>query len=126
VTAPTFISVEEVLDLHADTLRVEGGLEGLRDYGGLVSATIAPQNHWHYTGGDLFDLAAVLLVHLGRNHPFVDGNKRAAFYAALVFLDLNGIEIRQDDDALEAATLAAVQGKMDEASLADLFRRQAF
>jgi death-on-curing protein len=126
VTAPTFISVEEVLDLHADTLRVEGGLEGLRDYGGLVSATIAPQNHWHYTGGDLFDLAAVLLVHLGRNHPLVDGNKRAAFYAALVFLDLNGIEIRQDDDALEAATLAAVQGKMDEASLADLFRRQAF
>lgn len=125
MTAPTFISVEEVLDLHADTLLEEGGLEGLRDYGGLVSATVTPQNHWHYTGGDLFDLAAVLLVHLGRNHPFVDGNKRAAFYAALVFLDLNGIEIRQDDDGLEVATLDAVQGKMAQEQLAELFRKLA-
>jgi len=125
VTAPTFISVEEVLDLHAETLLEEGGLEGLRDYGGLVSAAMAPQNHWHYTGGDLFDLAAVLLIHLGRNHPFVDGNKRAAFYAALVFLDLNGVELLKSDDVLESATLDAVQGKMTQKQLAELFRTLA-
>lgn len=119
---PIFLSVEEVLDLHQETLREEGGPEGLRDYGGLVSGTLAPQNHWHYTGGDLFDLAAVLLIHLGRNHPFADGNKRVAFNAALVFLDLNGVEIAQADDTLEQATLQAVQGKLGQEELAELFR----
>lgn len=125
MTEPIFLSVEEVLDLHEETLREEGGLEGLRDYGGLVSGTLAPQNHWHYTGGDIFDLAAVLLIHLGRNHPFADGNKRVAFNSALVFLDLNGVEIAQDDDTLEQATLNAVQGKMGHEQLAALFRKLA-
>jgi death-on-curing protein len=122
-STPEFLSVEDVLDLHAESLRLFGGQEGLRDYGGLVSATVAPQNHWHYSGGDHFDLAAVLLIHIGRNHPFLDGNERTALSAALVFLVLNGFALAVDVDAMESATLEAVQGKSETTKLAELFRQ---
>lgn len=99
----------------------------MRDEGALVSAAMATQNHWFYSegGGDAFILAAVLLIHLGRNHPFVDGNKRVAAAGALVMLELNRIELRPDADALESATLHAVQGQLDVEALAAIFRALA-
>ncbi len=66
----------------------------------------------------------MLLVHLGRNHPFVDGYKRG-FLCGPRLPGLNGLELRQDDDGLEAATLDAVQGKMTQEQLAELFRNLA-
>lgn len=121
---PRFLSVAELVSLHHDLLAIFGGASGLRDEGALVSAAMAPQNHWFYTegGGDAFILAAVLLIHLGRNHPFVDGNKRVAAAGALVMLELNGIQLRADADALEAATLQAVQGKQELEALAAVLR----
>lgn len=121
---PRFLSVAELISLHDDLLSTFGGAPGLRDEGALVSAAMAPQHHWFYSeeGGDAFILAAVLLIHLGRNHPFVDGNKRVAAAGALVMLDLNGIQIRADVDALETATLHAVQGKLALEDLAEVFR----
>lgn len=121
---PRFLSVVELVSLHDDLLAHFGGAPGLRDEGGLISAAMAPQNHWFYSegSGDVFILAAVLLIHLGRNHPFVDGNKRVAAAGALVMLDVNGIQIRADADALETATLQAVQGKLELEALAAVFR----
>lgn len=119
-----FLTVAELISLHDDLLATFGGASGLRDEGALVSATMAPQNHWFYSegGGDAFILGAVLLIHLGRNHPFVDGNKRVAAAGALVMLELNGIEIRPDADALETAMLQAVQGNLDLEALSAVFR----
>ena len=119
-----FLSMAELLSLHDDLLATFGGATGLRDEGALVSAAMAPQNHWFYSegGGDAFILAAVLLIHLGRNHPFVDGNKRVAAAGALVMLELNGIQLRSDTDSLETATLQAVQGKLELEALAAIFR----
>jgi death-on-curing protein len=124
---PRFLSAGELVALHDDLLAAFGGASGLRDEGALVSAAMAPQNHWFYSeeGGDAFILAGVLLIHLGRNHPFVDGNKRVAAAAALVMLELNGIQIRVDPDALEAATLQAVQGKLELEDLVEVFRSLA-
>jgi death-on-curing protein len=124
---PRFLSVAELVSLHDDLLAHFGGASGLRDEGALISAAMAPQNHWFYSedGGDVFILAAVLLIHLGRNHPFVDGNKRVAAAGALVMLTLNGIEMEADADALESATLQAVQGKLEVEALAAVFRKQA-
>jgi death-on-curing protein len=126
---PRFLSVAELVSLHRDLQTDFGGASGLRDEGALVSAAMAPQHHWFYSegDGDAFLLAAVLLIHLGRNQPFVDGNKRVAAAGALVMLELNGIQIRADAGAgaLEAATLQAVQGKLKLEVLAGVFRSLA-
>lgn len=90
--------------------------------GGLVSAVMAPRNHWHYTGGDLYDLAAVLMVHLARNHPFVDGNKRVAVASALAFLAMNGKRIGANADILESLTSTAAQGRLEPEVLASALR----
>ena len=122
MSEPKFLEPEEVIQLHDAAVEAYGGSLGLRDHGGLISAVHAPRNHWYYTGGDLFDLAAVLLIHLARNHPFVDGNKRAALASALVFLDAHGETLRVDPDRLEKLALDAAQGKMDAQTLATAFR----
>jgi len=122
VSEPKFLEPEEVIQLHDEAIAAYGGSLGLRDHGGLISAVHAPKNHWYYTGGDLFDLAAVLLIHLARNHPFVDGNKRSALASALVFLDAHGETLAVDPDRLEEITLLAAQGKMDGAALAAALR----
>lgn len=122
MSEPKFLEPEEVIQLHDAAIEAYGGSSGLRDHGGLISAVHAPRNHWFYTGGDLHDLAAVLLIHLARNHPFVDGNKRAALASALVFLDAHGESLHADPDRLEELTLASAQGKMDAETLASAFR----
>jgi len=83
---------------------------------------MAVQNHFNYTGGDIFDLAAVLLWHLGRDHPFADGNKRAALASAMVFLAINGIDLAQNDDLFEAMTLSVARGEMEKAQVAEILR----
>ena len=122
MSEPKFLEPEEVIELHDAAIEAYGGSLGLRDHGGLISAVHAPRNHWYYTGGDFFDLAAVLLVHLSRNHPFLDGNKRAALASALVFLDAHGESLAVDVDRMEELTLSAAQGKMDAEALAAAFR----
>jgi death-on-curing protein len=124
---PRFLSVGELVVLHHELVATFGGAPGLRDKGALVSAAMAPQNHWFYSkeGGDPFLLAGVLLIHLGRNPPFVDCNKRVAAAGALVMLELNGIPLRADDDALETATMQAVKGKLELEGLVELFRSLA-
>ena len=86
------LGVEAVLAIHAEVLTAHGGMAGLRDRGLLESAVAAPQASF---GGkplisDPIEVAAAYLFYLCRNHPFVDGNKRTALAAALVFLQVNG------------------------------------
>ncbi|HSG75072.1 MAG TPA: type II toxin-antitoxin system death-on-curing family toxin [Burkholderiales bacterium] len=87
------LDVEAVLAIHEEVLAAHGGLGGLRDRALLESAVAAPQASF---GGkplirDPIEVAAAYLFYLCRNHPFVDGNKRTALAAALVFLDANGL-----------------------------------
>lgn len=119
---PFFLEPAEVVDLHDEALRRHGGATGIRDLGGLISAVTAPKNHWYYGGGDPYDLAAVLLIHLSRNHPFVDGNKRSAVASAIAFLALNRLKIDTCDAILEDATLRAAQGHLSVEALAECLR----
>jgi death on curing protein len=121
-----FLSVENVLQIHADTIREEGGASGIRDLGMLESAVAMPQAQF---GGvllhpDLAAMAAAYLFHIANNHAFVDGNKRAASLAALVFLDLNGLAWEQlpAEQALEDATFAVARHEMSKEALIDWFR----
>lgn len=88
--AVRFLSLDEVLAIHAASLRAFGGAEGVRDLGLLESALYRPQTGY-YT--DVAEMAAALFESLLMNHAFVDGNKRVAFFAVDVFLRLNGFRL---------------------------------
>ena len=88
-----FLSRDEALAIHSTLLERFGGPAGVRDYGLLESALYRPQTG-HYA--DLAEMAAALFESLIMNHPFVDGNKRVAFFATDVFLRLNGYKLRVD------------------------------
>jgi death-on-curing protein len=96
-----FLTVEEVVAVHADQIDRYGGDRGLRDRGLLESAVHAAQNVAAYVEDcDLCDLAAAYIFHLAENQPFVDGNKRAALASGLVFLHQNGIALEDPDERL--------------------------
>ena len=114
------LDVEGVKAIHAEVLAAHGGSAGLRDAGLLESAVAAPQASF---GGeplikDLIEIAAAYLFYLCRNHPFVDGNKRTALAASLVFLKENG-ELKDPGlparsiDAWEALVLDVAASRVD-------------
>jgi death-on-curing protein len=94
-----FLSVEEVLAIHERLLEEFGGPAGVRDLGLLESALFRPRTGYYR---DLAEMAAALFESLLMNHPFVDGNKRVAFFASDVFLRLNGWRLAVEPDAAHA------------------------
>lgn len=107
--------MEIVLEIHAEAITCFGGAEGGREQALLESAGAAPQAGF---GGkspfaDLAEVAAAYLFYLCRNHPSVDGNKRAALGACLVFLRLNGTEPKPDGPEWEELTLAIAASELD-------------
>lgn len=98
-----------LLLLHAESLAEHGGGEGLRDGGLLESALARPENLAAYGNPDFADLAASYGLGLAKNHPFLDGNKRAAFLAVGLFLYLNGYRLRASQ-AEATLTMMAVAG----------------
>ena len=90
-----FLTVDEVLAIHGALVRQFGGPDGLRDPGLLESALFRPRTGYY---ADLAEMASALFESLLMNHPFVDGNKRVAFFATDVFLRLNGCRFQVDPD----------------------------
>jgi death-on-curing protein len=88
-----YLSVDEVLAIHERLIERFGGSAGVRDPGLLESALFRPQTGYY---ADLAEMAAALFESLLMNHPFVDGNKRVAFFATDVFLRLNGWWLKVD------------------------------
>jgi len=109
------LTIEIVRKIHDEAVRIFGGLHGTRDEALLASAVFAPQSSF---GGkspyvDLIEVAAAYLFYLGRNHPFLDGNKRTAMAAAVVFLRVNGFDPAADSDDWERLVLDVASGKTD-------------
>ena len=109
------LTCDIVLEIHTEALAQFGGSAGVRDLALLESAVAAPQSSF---GGqspyaDLVEIAAAYLFYLCRNHPFLDGNKRAALGAALVFLRLNNLETPPDSEAWEQLTLDVAASRID-------------
>ena len=88
-----YLTLADVLAIHADQIAVYGGAEGLRDPGQLEAALFRPQSGYY---GNLIAEAAALWESLSQNHPFVDGNKRTAFAATFTFLAINGVDLTAD------------------------------
>lgn len=109
------LTVGQVREIHAAVLEEFGGLEGVGDEGLLESAVAAPQASVFGKSpyADLVEVAAAYLFYLCRNHPFRDGNKRAAMAASIVFLRINGIEPSPDSEAWEVLMLDVAASRLD-------------
>ena len=119
------LTVEIVEEIHAEAIAQFGGSTGLRDRALLESAIAAPQAS--FAGKSPFvdgiDLAAAYLFYICGNHPFVDGNKRAALGACLVFLQLNGYKPSEDGDDWETLTLAVAAGTLGRGEVTERLRQ---
>lgn len=124
---PTFLSLDEVLQIHSDQIERYGGEPSVRDLGLLQSALATPAAAFggQYLHADLYEMAAAYLFHITQNHAFVDGNKRTGAVAALVFLMLNGVQIDAAEDTFEQLVRRLAEGKADKAAVADFLRRHA-
>jgi len=119
--AVAFLTLEEVLDIHATLLKEFGGPPGVRDLGLLESALFRPRTGYY---ADLVEMAAALFESLLMHHPFVDGNKRVAFFAVDVFLRINGFHIAVEaDDAHQKIIRIIEEGTRVKESL-ETFLRQ--
>ncbi len=117
MTEPRWLDTTIVLDVHAEQLALFGGADGIRDLGLLESALARPINKFGYGESDLAALAAAYAFGIARNHPFVDGNKRAAFAAIIVFLGLNGYDFDVLPEQATAMILSLAAGEVSEESL---------
>jgi death-on-curing protein len=120
VSDPVFLTLDEVLSIHADQIRRYGGRLGLRDLALLQSAVGNPESIFDgdYLHTSIFEMASAYLFHIVRNHPFIDGNKRTGLMAALVFLGLNDLELRAAPDDLFDLVDGIAAGEVAKARIA--------
>ena len=120
-----WIEKQALVLLHNISLAEHGGSPGLRDEGLLDSALARPHNLAAYGDPDLAALAAAYGFGLAKNHPFIDGNKRAAFLGIGLCLDLNGMMLDVDQPEAIATIFALAAGDLSEDELARWIRHHA-
>jgi death-on-curing protein len=114
VNEPVWLTADLVIAIHERQLRRFGGPAGMRDVGALESALGRAQNRWAYENGDLAQLAAAYAFGIARNHPFVDGNKRAALLSLVTFLGLNEVDFVADEAEAVVIIRDLAAGLVDE------------
>ncbi len=121
---PAFLTLAEVVEIHADHIQRYGGGEGIRDIDLLSSAFAMPYASFsdQFLHVDLFEMAGAYAFHISENHPFIDGNKRTALASALVFLETNGISIADPKGLLYDAMLSLAPGKLNKSEFAQILR----
>ena len=119
------LSIDIVREIRGEAIKRFGGLNGVRDENLLASAVLTPQSSF---GGkspyaDIMEVGAAYLFYICNNHPFLDGNKRTAMMAAIVFLRLNGIEPLLDSGKWEKLMLDEAPNKLDRATATQRLRK---
>lgn len=113
MTDPKWVTRQQVEFIHEAVIEMAGGAQGLRDAALLESALARPQNQYAYGETDTFQLAASYAEAISRNHAFVDGNKRTAFYVAVDFLEQNGFQLQSAKGVEHAEMMEQLgQGKI--------------
>jgi len=124
-TTPIFLSIDDVLEFHAEQIADFGGDPAVRDLQLLESALAQPQQMFagEFLHKDLAEMAAAYLFHIVQNHPFVDGNKRTGIHSAAVFLHLNDVPVALPTESTEKLVLDVATGKARKSEAAEYFRR---
>lgn len=123
MSAWIWVDAEILLAAHDEQLEEHGGAAGIRDRGLFESAMARPQNLAAYGEPDAAALAAAYGFGLAKNHAFVDGNKRTAFIALELFLELNGFVLTADDRQCVMVMLSVASGAFSEDELAAWIRK---
>ena len=120
---PKFLSLDEVLELHADQISSFGGSPGVRDEGLLESALAQPQATFggQFLHPTISEQAAAYLYHIAMNHPFINGNKRTAFAVTDTFLRLNACTLNLTDDRAYDVVMRVARGTMTKEELSTEF-----
>ncbi|WP_041456496.1 type II toxin-antitoxin system death-on-curing family toxin [Pantoea vagans] len=122
-----WVSAQEVIAFHDRLLAVLPGIKGMPEPQRAEAIIYRVQNQLYYEGvEDIFVLAAIYLIAISRGHIFNDGNKRTAFFVTMVFLNRNGIAIRDEDNELEELTVSAATGDATTEVIATVLRRLSF
>lgn len=111
-----------VLAIHEEQIAEHGGTQGVRDVGLLESALARPQNLAAYGEPDVIRLAASYAFGLAKNHPFLDGNKRASYVTTVVFLRINGLDIQADEARRIQVWFDLAAGELAEETLTEWLR----
>lgn len=122
-----FLTIDDVMELHAGQIATYGGSHGLRSLDLLHSAIAQPKAMFGgmFLHTDIFQMASAYLFHLVQNHPFVDGNKRIGLEAGLVFLEMNGYSIETEDARLVHLILGIANGQIEKPEIAEFLRTHA-
>jgi death-on-curing protein len=123
VKEPVWLTREQVLAIQEEQLHEHGGFAGVRDENSLEGALARPPNLYHYEKAALPALAAAYAHGIAKNHPFCDGNKRAAFMCAYVFLGLNGLELTLTEPKAIEVMLTLASGSVIQAEFAESTRK---
>jgi len=122
-----WVSAQEVIAFHDRLLAVLPGIKGMPEPQRAEAIIYRVQNQLYYEGvEDIFVLAAIYLIAISRGRIFNDGNKRTAFFVTMVFLNRNGIAIRDEDNELEELTVSAATGDATTEVIAAVLRRLSF
>ncbi len=122
---PIFLTLKEVLEIHAFQIAEFGGSDEVLDLDLLESAIAQPSQRFDgkFLHPDIASMAAAYLFHIVTNHPFADGNKRTGTHAALVFLGMNGIDLGALPASAEKLVLSVATGDGTKEQVADFFRQ---
>jgi len=122
--SPVFLTLAEVLEIHADQIKCYGGSGGVRDLHLLQSALAQPEASFggEWLHKDLFEMAAAYAFHLTRNHPFLDGNKRTSLSSALLFLKMNNIALLDPKQKLLEAMRRMSVGRLSKEEFTQILR----
>lgn len=120
---PEFLELDDVFELHADSIARYGGDIGVRDRGLIESAVAVPRQSFggEYLHKTLFEMAAAYAFHIAESQGFVDGNKRAGLASATAFLAMNGHDLVEQDERLYTAMIAISARNLDKLGLAQVF-----
>ncbi len=119
-----FLTLGELVDIHRDQIERYGGRSGIRDYD-IISAVVGGARQTYggrYLNSDVFEMAAEYVFYICQDHPFIDGNKRTALAAGLIFLELNGVTIRDEQGILYMTVMKLASGKIGKNEVADILR----
>lgn len=122
MTEPIWVLRSVIDAVHDMQLAEHGGATGIRDEGLLDSALARPKNMFAYGQTNLCALAATYATGIARNHPYVDGNKRTAFLAAYIFLQINGLELKASELDATSKMVALASGEIDKEEFANWLR----
>ncbi|MBI3633180.1 MAG: type II toxin-antitoxin system death-on-curing family toxin [Candidatus Vogelbacteria bacterium] len=121
---PIFLTLAEVVDIHKNQIELYGGQHGIRDISLLESAIAQPEASFsgEWLHQDIFEMAAAYAFHICMNHPFFDGNKRAALASCLVFLEINRVSILDPDQILLNAVLKMADSQLSKKQFAEVLK----